>query len=143
MIKKRISGLGPAGLISMLLLTGALMTSPGLVEAEPLTAHAAVERTEVYEGESFTFQIWIEGSDSPETPDLSELEQVFEVESLGGQQNSSSSVTIINGKFSQTVERKYVFSYRLTATRTGAYSISPIQITADAEPPSRNRCRSG
>ena len=131
MIKKRISGLGPAGLITMLLLTGALMTSPGLVEAEPLTAHAAVERTEVYEGESFTFRIWIEGSDSPETPDLSELEQVFEVESLGGQQNSSSSVTIINGKFSQTVERKYVFSYRLTATRTGAYSISPIQITAD------------
>ena len=120
-------------MITILLLTGALITSPKPAEAEPITVQAAVERTEVFEGESFAFQIRVQGSESPDAPDISELEKVFSVESLGGQQNSNSSVTIINGKVSQTVERGYVFSYRLTATRTGSFSIPSIQVTADGQ----------
>lgn len=97
--------------------------------AEDLLAKAVAEKTEVYVGESFLLQIQIEGDESPKEPTLPPLPD-FQVQFLGGQQNSSSSVTIINGRVSQQVQRGYVFSYRLSAKRPGALDIPPVTILA-------------
>lgn len=98
--------------------------------AEPLTAQAAVERADVFVGEPFTLQIRVSGSDKPDPPDLSDLQGVT-VEERGGQQNTSHSVSIVNGRFSREVRRGYTFSYRITAQRAGMLVIPPLTVTAE------------
>jgi len=71
-------------------------------QAIPLSADAVVERSSVFVGEPFIFQIQVSGSENPEKPDLSEITD-FIVEYHGGQVNSSRSVTIINGRMTQNV----------------------------------------
>jgi hypothetical protein len=98
--------------------------------AYALEAKALVERSDPYVGEPFIFQIQVSGSESPEQPDLSHLPD-FSVEYQGGQQNSSRSVTIINGKVTQDVREGYFFNYRLTPKREGRLIIPSITVTAN------------
>jgi len=100
--------------------------------ADQLTVRPAVERADVFVGEPFMFLLQIDGSDAPEKPDVSQISD-FTVESLGGQQNSSSSVTIINGQVTQDVRRGYVFSYRLTPKRPGQLTIPAITVKSGGQ----------
>ena len=97
--------------------------------AAELSAKAVAESTEVYTGETFAFQIQISGSENPEQPDLSNLKG-FNVRFLSGSQNSSSSITIINGKMTKNERKGYVFSYHLTPEKTGALAIPSIEVRA-------------
>ena len=98
--------------------------------SEPLSAKAAVGATEVFIGEPFRFQIQISGSENPQKPDLSSFVD-FDVEDLGGQQNSSRSVTIINGQMNEVVSRGYILNYNLIARRAGNLTIPSIQVLTD------------
>jgi hypothetical protein len=98
--------------------------------AEPLRADAVVEKDRVFSGEAFIFQIQVSGSENPEKPDLSGISD-FSVEYRGGQQNSSSSVSIINGHITRNVRKRYVFSYQLIPKRTGRLIIPSITVNAD------------
>ncbi|MDP2107099.1 MAG: BatD family protein, partial [Desulfobulbaceae bacterium] len=83
-----------------------LLSLAGVVRAA-VTVQAVVDQEEVYVGQSFTLQVQVEGSDSPGEPDISSLID-FTVEPRGGQQNSSESVSIINGRMSRVSHRGYV-----------------------------------
>ena len=50
---------------------------------------------------------------------------------MGGQQNSSQSMTIVNGQVNKVVRRGYVFSYRLTPKRSGTLRIPALAISAE------------
>ena len=100
--------------------------------AQQFNVQTAIEKNQVFVGESFVFQIQIEGSDSPEKPDVSGISD-FTVQEAGGQQNSSQSMTIINGQVSQVVKRGYIFSYRLTPKREGRLVIPSISVSADGK----------
>ncbi len=102
---------------------------PATDAAAAFSADAAVESTEVFVGESFVYQIQVQGEDAPEQPDLSRLSD-FSVAFVGGQQNNSSSITIINGKTTRDVRRGYIFNYRLTPKRAGTLTIPSVTITA-------------
>ena len=106
----------------------------------PLTAQALVERQQVFAGEPFVFQIRVDGSESPDKPKLSSLTD-FDVQELGGQQNSSQSVTIVNGRMNRVVRKGYVFNYRLTAKTTGQLVIPAVMITADGRSVQTNAIR--
>jgi len=97
--------------------------------AGEVSAKAAVEKTEVYIGESFAFQVQIEGHDAPEKPDVSGIKD-FAVEDLGGQQNSSSSITIVNGQMTRNERKGYIFNYRLTPKREGDLTVPSIPTKA-------------
>jgi hypothetical protein len=116
-----------------LLALAGLAGASGRAAAEELTAVPAVEesvkRGEVFVGDSFLFQIQIQGHDAPETPDVSGI-QDFDVESLGGRQNSSSSVTIVNGRMAKRESLGYLFTYRLTPRRAGPLTIPAIAVRA-------------
>ena len=118
------------------LLAGVLCSWPGslgfIANAQQFNVQAAIEKNQVFVGESFVFQIQIEGSDSPDKPDVSGITD-FTVQELGGQQNSSQSMTIINGQVNQVVKRGYIFSYRLTPKREGRLSIPSISVSADGK----------
>ncbi len=103
-----------------------------------LHVQTALERTEVYTGETFIFQLHVAGSENPEEPDLSHLDG-FRVQFAGGSQNSSSSISIINGQMTREEKKGYIFSYRLTPLKTGTLVIPSIEVksgnmTARTEP---------
>ncbi|MDA1313056.1 MAG: BatD family protein [Acidobacteria bacterium] len=105
---------------------------PAYAQAQTFTAEAAVEKLQVYVGEPFVFQIQVKGADTPDEPTLGGLTG-FNAQQLGGQQNSSQSVTIVNGRMNRTVSKGYVFNYRLTAQQPGALTIPAITVTAEGK----------
>jgi hypothetical protein len=100
--------------------------------AESLSAKVAIEKEEVFVGESFIFQIHVQGHDAPDAPDMSGVTD-FTVQEMGGQQNSRSSVSIINGRMTQEVSRGYIFSYKLTPKRAGSLTIPSIYVIAEGK----------
>ena len=95
-----------------------------------LSVKAAVEKRTVTVGEPFIFQLQVEGSDTPDTPEPPNMDDIG-VEQLGGQQNSSQYVSIVNGRVEKVVNRGFIFNYRLTARRPGRFTIPAVTITAD------------
>jgi hypothetical protein len=110
-------------------IVAAMLLSGHVAMAAGLSAKAVAEKTEISVGEPFIFQIQVSGSENPQPPDTSVIKD-FNVVFQGGQQNSSSSITIINGKVTKDVREGYYFSYQLTPTREGRLTIPSIKITA-------------
>ena len=106
--------------------------------AAPFSAKAVVESTELFVGEAFIFQIQVSGDENPDEPDLSAITD-FSVAFRGGQQNSSRSVTIINGKVTQNVQEGYVFSYQLIPEKAGRLVIPSIAVHIDGLATHTNR----
>ncbi len=100
--------------------------------AQQINADAVVEKSSVFAGESIGFEIRVSGSDKPEKPDLPEVEGC-KIDYQGGQQNSSSSISIINGQVSKIVQTGHVFSYRLTPVRPGRIVIPQITVHAEGK----------
>lgn len=98
--------------------------------AAPLRAEAIVKQDSVFLGEAFTLQIQVSGSENPARPDLSGLTD-FKVEYQGSRQNSSTSVTIINGQVTRNINKGYVFSYQLVPKRVGRLLIPSITVQAN------------
>lgn len=107
---------------------------PGLrlaAQIQPLRVQAAVESREVYVGQSFLFQLQVEGSDEPKQPDLSGLQGSFSVEPAGGGAQNSQSINIVNGRVTRTVRRGYTFNYHLAPKRSGVLEIPSIVVEAE------------
>jgi len=96
--------------------------------AQQIAVRAAVESQSVSMGESFIYQIAVDGSDEVSQPDLAPLASDFAVEFLGGSNNSSTSISIVNGKMDRQVHEGYVFQYRLTPRRKGAITIPAVPV---------------
>jgi hypothetical protein len=114
-----------------ILLAAALVwfASGSAAAEEEVSVRLQVESRTVYMGESFLVQISVDGIDQAEQPDLSRV-QDFTIEYLGGQNNSSQSISIINGKLERVVQRGFVFSYRFTPTKVGTLAIPQAAVKA-------------
>ncbi|ODS33917.1 MAG: hypothetical protein SCARUB_00890, partial [Candidatus Scalindua rubra] len=106
------------------------VSSNNVYASAMLKADAVVEKQSVFVGETFIFQIQVSGSENPDKPDLSHLRD-FKVQYQGGRQNSSRSITIINGRMTRNVREGYFFSYRLTPKRAGVLTIPSISVYAN------------
>lgn len=117
-------------IVTILLAAALPWLSAGRIAAqEEVSVRLQVETRTVYMGESFLVQITVDGTDEAEQPDLSHV-QYFTVEYLGGQNNSSQSISIINGKLERVVQRGFVFSYRFTPTKVGTLAIPQVAVKA-------------
>ena len=112
-----------------------LAVMPALVLAQDveLRARAAVRSQQVYLGQHFLLQVQIEGTDSPDPVDMRVLEKDFVVSEAGGGSTNSTSVSIVNGRMTQSVRRGYNLNYRLAARRAGQLQIPPLSISADGQ----------
>ncbi|MBN1884159.1 MAG: BatD family protein [Candidatus Krumholzibacteriota bacterium] len=97
--------------------------------AQDVEVRIEVETRDVYAGESFLAQIVVDGADDVEPPDLGELDG-FSVEYLGGSNNSSQQIAIVNGRMQRTVQKSFLFTWRLTPTRVGRLVIPAIDVRA-------------
>ena len=114
----------------MLLAAALVWLASGAAAAqEEVSVRLQVESRTVYMGESFLVQISVDGTDQADQPDLSQVRD-FTIEYLGGQNNSSQSITLINGKLERVVKRSFVFSYRFTPTKVGTIAIAQAAVKA-------------
>lgn len=97
------------------------------VGQDRFSVDAAVSGDSVTLGEPFQFQLQVSGSETPESPDVSAITD-FTVTPTGSGTNSSSSVTIINGKVTQNVRKGFLFNYQLVAKKIGTLTIPPITV---------------
>jgi hypothetical protein len=94
--------------------------------AQEIRVQAYVESETVYMGETFIYQIVVDGADNATPPDVSAFAPDFTAEFLGGQNSSSQSITVINGRMERQVQRRYVLQYRLTPMRKGRLTIPSL-----------------
>ncbi len=103
---------------------------PSTIFSDEITVEAEVNKTEVYQGGSFIYQIRVIGSDQVTPPELEMVEQ-FDVQFLGGRVNSSTTITIINNKTIEEVHKEYILPYKMVPTELGKLKIPPVTITID------------
>lgn len=87
---------------------------------------------DVYAGEQFTYQIILDGADRPGEVDLSPLVN-FRPQAAGGGNNSQTSISIINGKTTTNVVKRYVMNYTFTAGQAGPIHIPAVTVTIDGQ----------
>jgi hypothetical protein len=89
-------------------------------------------RTEIYVGESFTYNIIIDGENKPGEVDVTPLAK-FNPRSAGNQDVSQTSISIINGKTTQKIIKRFVMSYQLSAAQAGKIQLPPVTVAIDAK----------
>lgn len=87
---------------------------------------------DIYVGESFTYNVIIDGENKPGRVDLAPLVR-YNPHSAGNRDVSQSSVTIINGKMTKSITKRYVMSYALTTGRAGRIQLQPVTVTIDGK----------
>jgi hypothetical protein len=100
--------------------------------ASDFSAEAVTDTSEVYQGSSLILQIRVSGSNTPSVPDLSGLTD-FTVKYVGGSENSSSSITIINGKMKKNESKGFIFTFSLTPKKIGTLLIPAIEVISGNE----------
>ena len=99
--------------------------------ADEVQVYAQVDTSrDIYVGQSFTFNIIIDGISVPGTVDLGALDQ-YNVEYAGGRDVSQRSFSMINGKTTSSETKRYVMSYTLSIDKTGPMRIEPLSVIVE------------
>jgi len=87
---------------------------------------------DIYVGEKFSYNIIIDGENKAGQVNLSLLSK-YNPQSAGNRDVSQTSISIINGKTTQSATKRYVMSYFLTCNRAGQIQIPPVTVTLDGK----------
>lgn len=91
-----------------------------------------IDRTQIYEGESFVYRVTLNHVEDPPQPDLSGFDD-FDTAFLGQQSLDSRQISIINGRRSEVIRRGRQFTWRLTPRRSGVLTIPAPTAEVDGE----------
>lgn len=116
------------GFVAGAVLAAALSTASVIAQQQQVSVAAAVDENRVYVGQAFLFQIQVQGSDTPDQPDIQPLKKDFSVQDAGGGANNSQSISIVNGRMSRVTQTGYNFNYRLSAKRQGVLTIPAVAV---------------
>lgn len=92
-----------------------------------VTVTATADPMRVTLGDTFVLQMTVEGAPSAKEPDLSKIPDL-ECKFVGGQDRSSRSVTIINGRRSEQVFQGYVMQWRVRPLKTGKIKVPSVGV---------------
>lgn len=115
-----------------LILGNIILFPPLSAYGSEISVQAVVERQDAFVGEAIPMQIQVNGHESPDKPNLADITD-FIVQFRGGQQNSSTSITNINGKWSRISKHGFIFNYLLTPKRAGQLTFPPVSLTLDGK----------
>jgi len=96
------------------------------VRAQSIRVVAGTQK-EIYLQEAFQYYIVIDGYAGAGQADITNLEP-WSARYQGGQDRSSSSITIINGRKTVREEKKYVMVYQLTARQAGQATLPAVTV---------------
>lgn len=121
-----------AALVILLVVAGA-WTSPGMAQSSnQVSVKAELLASSLYVGDPVLLRITVDGSKSPEEPDLKSVPGC-DIEFIGGGNSSQTSVIIINGRRQDNSSESYTFQYKLTPTKTGKFLLPPVPIIVDGK----------
>jgi hypothetical protein len=121
--------LGKAGLVGIVF---SLIAAQAIADDEPEIAVEA-GASEIFIGESVDYVVDIRNVKDPSPPDLSSARGSFDVVANGDDSRNESSVTVINGRFSQHTTFSHFYRYRLTPKRTGKLVIPAPTVMIDGK----------
>lgn len=98
------------------------------VESRP-RLQISVDPEQIYLGESTVFTTRVDGVETVDPPDVSALEENFELESLGATRFSDVKTVYENGVRRVLKEQGILFRYRLTPRRTGFLTFGAPNVT--------------
>jgi len=87
---------------------------------------------DIYIGENFVYNIIVDGINKAGQIDLSPLSK-FNPRSAGNRDVSQTSISIINGKTTQNITKRYVMSYLLSSNNTGRINLPAVRVTIDGK----------
>lgn len=119
-----------AFLFSLLLFLQVLGSIDSQAASSPLQAVAAVEQDTVFVGQPFLYQIRVNSTSTPETPDLSALTD-FDAQFRGVQNETSHSISVINGQVTRVANNIFYLTFQLTPRKEGRFAIPAFTIKAD------------
>ena len=95
-----------------------------------VTLNVSSSRPRIYLGESFNLTVEVNGADRGiDTPDLSAL-QGSDIQFLGQNSNSRSSISIINGHMTRESFEGRVFAFQIKPASEGAFRAGPVRVKA-------------
>jgi len=97
-----------------------------------VVAQLDTERGDIYIGDTFTYNIVVDGDDKPGVVDVAPL-AAFSPQRSGGGPVSQTSISIIRGKTTTTQLKRYVMSYLLTAYKAGQLVVPSVTVTVNNE----------
>jgi hypothetical protein len=115
-----------------LIIFGLLALWPCSLLAQEIRVGAGVADEDIYVGDSFQYQIIIEGHRKRAEVDLSSLQ------AWSPKYFSSESRTILNGRRNRKVEKKYVMAYTLVAQDVGPVTLPSVSVRIDGRMYSTN-----
>ena len=94
---------------------------------------AQVDSSEtIYVGDRFEYHIVIDGDNKPGDVNLTPLAE-YSPQNAGNRDLSQTSISIINGKTTQTVNKRYVMSYALVCNQAGPLRLPSVSVTLDGK----------
>ncbi len=115
--------------LTALLLLSAFLLVGFTAHAQEIQVRAGVERTEVYTGEAFIYQIQIQGTNKVPPPTV-RGNDFFDIRFMGGQDTSSRVVMSINGKMTEEVNEGINLTYQVTPRKAGSITIPAVSVVA-------------
>jgi len=113
--------------------TGMVTVSQNAAPAVNVTLKISASRSRIQLGESFNLMVEVNGADrGVDKPLLSALPQSA-VQYVGRHSNSSSSISIINGRMFRTTFDGCVFAYTLTPKSQGEFHTGPVCVTVSGK----------
>ena len=109
------------------------------LNAAPPEIVCSVSEEEVFLGESMTFQVDVQNTENPIAPNLSVLNEQFEVEFIGEQSRNQTTAMFSGGRISQSNILSHVYQYRLTPKLTGDIEIPAVTATIDGKNRTSNK----
>lgn len=97
-----------------------------------IVVRAELEERRVFVGQPFALDITIEGVDNVPAPTLPPIDG-FEVSYVGGQNQSSSTITIVNGQRREFSEKRFLHRFQLVPVRPGELIIPAIDVTVEGK----------
>jgi len=108
------------------------LTAAAAVKAPArITVRAQVDTSkDIYLGERFDYNILIQGGNTPGDVDLRPLAE-YNPKSTGNRDYSQTSISIVNGRTTKNVEKRYVMGYALTARKEGRIRLPAVTVTIE------------
>ncbi|MBN1764415.1 MAG: BatD family protein [Sedimentisphaerales bacterium] len=126
--------------INKTLITALLLLAAAVpVSGQDIEVLAGAQK-EIYAGEPFQYEIHIKGSDQAGQADITPL-QPWSPRSLGGSNQSSRRVTIINGRQTVYEDKKYVMAWQLTAPQAGSQTLPGVAVEVNGRTYTANPVR--
>lgn len=114
------------------LVLGILLLAYTCASAEQLSVKAAVNRNQIYIGESFILEITVSGSSGTAEFDFTGIKNA-NIRHLGTRNISNYSITIINGRMTREGFSGFISSYEVTPVVSGKLQAGPVSVKIDGK----------